>query len=152
MRRKEIPASAVVMIDEFHIWFKFYERWMNDPAWKDVVFICWSATPWTKGLAKHFDCFIVAATLKEMIAQGLACDSDFYAPLSKVKPDLSGVGTVTDPQTGERDFNKKQLSKVMRDPVLIGNCVKEWLERGQDEPHPALHCGSPSCERSSGSL
>ena len=134
MRRSKIPEAAVVMLDEFHIWFKFYERWMNDPAWKDVVFICWSATPWTKGLAKHFDCFIVAATLKEMIESGLSCNFDSYAPKSKIKPDLSKVDTVTDPTTGERDYNTKQLSKLMRDPVLVGNCVKEWLERGEDKP------------------
>lgn len=133
IRRKRIPDAKVVMLDEFHIWYKFYEKWMNDPAWEDTLFIAWSATPWTKGLAKHFDHFIVAATLKEMIDLGLSCDFDPYAPKSKITPDLSGVDIVTTPQ-GERDYNTKQLSKIMRDPTLVGDCVREWLERGENEP------------------
>ena len=124
MRRKNLPEASVVMIDEGHIWYKFYERWMAMPEWKDVPFIFWSATPWTKGLGKHMDHFIVGSTLKEMISAGLASDFDAYVPKNKIMPDLSKIELVVDPRTGEKDYNQGQLSKIMRDPVIVGNCVK----------------------------
>jgi DNA repair protein RadD len=131
MKRKNVPKVKIAMIDEAHIFYAWYAHWMNDPEWQDTIFICWSATPWTKGLAKYFDHLIIASTLKEMIAEGLASDFDAYA--SKTKPDLSGVDIVTN-SFGERDYAKGQLSKIRRDPVLIGDCVKEWFDRAQGEP------------------
>jgi len=133
-RRKKLPQAKIVMIDEVHIFYKFYAKLMADPEWQDTIFIGWSATPWTKGLAKYFDCLIIASTLKEMIQEGLASDFDAFAPKSKIKPDLSGVDLSVSPQTGELDYNTQQLSKIRRDPVLIGDCVKDWFERAQGEP------------------
>jgi DNA repair protein RadD len=45
-----LPKADVVLIDEAHKWFRFYEKWFFDPEWKDIPIIGLSATPWTKGL------------------------------------------------------------------------------------------------------
>jgi hypothetical protein len=42
-------------------------QWLNDPAWAAVPFVGLTATPWTRGLGKHFHKLIIAATTQELI-------------------------------------------------------------------------------------
>lgn len=62
LMRRHLPEADVVVIDEAHRWFEFYGTWMANPEWLRIPFIGLSATPWTKGLGKHFDDLIIAAT------------------------------------------------------------------------------------------
>ena len=43
------------------------------------------ATPWTKGLGKHFDDLIIAATTAELIEEGFLAPFKVFAP---AHPDL----------------------------------------------------------------
>jgi DNA repair protein RadD len=89
--RRKLPDAAVVLVNEAHRWSKLYETWFADPAWKDVPIIGLSATPWTRGIGKHYDTLIIASTTKELI------ESDFLAPFkvfAPSHPDLAGVRTV----------------------------------------------------------
>ena len=71
LQRREIPPADVVIIDEAHKLFRFYSKWMRDPAWLDVPFVGLSATPWSKGLGKFYEELIVASTTKDLIAAGI---------------------------------------------------------------------------------
>ncbi len=51
LQRRRIPPADLVLIDEAHRWFKFYETWMAMDEWRNVPFVGLSATPWTKGWA-----------------------------------------------------------------------------------------------------
>ncbi len=68
LARREKPDAALVIIDEAHLGSKSVHDWMADPAWANVPFIGLSATPWTRGLGKHFDDLIVAARTDDLIA------------------------------------------------------------------------------------
>jgi DNA repair protein RadD len=88
---RKLPKADLVIIDEVHCWFEFYARWIADPEWANVPFIGLSATPWTKGLGKHFSRLIIAATTQELIDAGFLSPFRVFAPSH---PDLAGVRTV----------------------------------------------------------
>jgi superfamily II DNA or RNA helicase len=91
LMRRKIPAADVVVIDEAHRWFDFYGKWMSDPEWAKVPFIGLSATPWTKGLGKHYDDLLIAATTRDLIDAGYLSQFRVFAPSH---PDLGAVRTV----------------------------------------------------------
>jgi DNA repair protein RadD len=95
------------------------------PEWQRVPFVGLSATPWTKGLGKHYDHLIVAAKTGELIDKGFLSPFRAYAP---AHPDLSGVQIVAG------DFHEAQLSEAMSQPVLVANTVTTWLRLGEDRP------------------
>jgi superfamily II DNA or RNA helicase len=121
-RRPKIPGADLVLIDEAHKWFQFYARWMADPAFAQVPFIGLSATPWTKGLGRHFDDLIVAATTRDLIAQHYLSPFRVYAPSH---PDLSAV------RTKAGDYHEGDLAQAMDKPALIADVVETWLRRGE---------------------
>ena len=125
LTRRGYPPADLVIIDEAHRCFEFYERWMADPVWQTVPFIGLSATPWTKGLGKHFDDLIIAATTAEMIEAGHLSKFRVFAP---DHPDLRGVKNVAG------DYHEGQLSEVMNKAVLTANIVETWLQKGEDRP------------------
>jgi DNA repair protein RadD len=88
LQRRMIPRADVVIIDEVHRWFKFYEKWLKDPDWANVRFIGLSATPWTKGLGKRFNKLIIGATTQELIDAGRLSNYKVFAPST---PDLEGM-------------------------------------------------------------
>lgn len=122
-RRKHLPHADVVVIDEAHNWFKFYEKWFE--SWNAIPFIGLTATPWTKGLGKHFDDLIIAATTDDLIGRGFLSPFRVYAPSH---PDLSGVRTIAG------DYAEDDLAKVMDQIPLIADVVDTWKRLGQDRP------------------
>ena len=106
-----------------------------------MPFVGLSATPWTKGLGKHYDHLIVAATTAELIAQGFLAPFHPYAP---AHPDLTGVDTVAG------DFHEGQLSEVMGGQVLVADTVTTWLSLAEDRPTLVLRWTGPcpqACRR-----
>ena len=88
MRRELIPEAAVVIVDECHKWFKFFEGWFAGEAWRKVPIIGLSATPWLKGLGAYFDKLIVGNTIERMIGEKTLAPFRVYAASH---PDLEGV-------------------------------------------------------------
>ena len=125
LMRRKLPAADIVLVDEAHRWFEFYGKWMAMPEWERIPFVGLSATPWAKGLGKHYDDLIIAATTAELIERGFLSPYRVYAP---AHPDLSGVKTVAG------DYHEGQLSDVMRQPVLVAGVVDTWLRLGEDRP------------------
>ena len=125
LQRRRLPEAEVVVIDEAHRWFRFYGEWMKRPQWQDVPFIGLSATPWTRGLGKHFDDLIIAATTKDLIDAGYLSNFRVFAP---AHPDLTGVKTVAG------DYHEGQLAEAMNQDVLVADVVETWLKLGEDRP------------------
>lgn len=126
LQRREIsnfPHSDVVFIDEAHKWFRFMENWFQQ--WNAIPFVGLSATPWTRGLGKHYDDLIIAATTQDLIDQGYLSDFKVYAPSH---PDLSAVKTVAG------DYHEGELAKVMGESRLVSDVVTNWLEKGRGRP------------------
>jgi superfamily II DNA or RNA helicase len=125
LMRRQIPQSDVVVIDEAHRWFDFYADWMSRSEWQSVPFIGLSATPWTKGLGKHYDDLLIPTTTKKLIAAGHLSPFKVFAPSH---PDLAGMKTVAG------DYHEGQLSEVMSTPTLVADVVATWLRLGEDRP------------------
>jgi superfamily II DNA or RNA helicase len=122
---RSTPAADLVLIDEVHRWFDFYEEWLGSTAMTDVPVIGLTATPWTRGLGKHFNKLIIGSTTKELIDAGYLSKFRVFAPAS---PDLSGVRTVAG------DYHEGELGEVMNQDGLVADVVDTWLERAQSRP------------------
>jgi DNA repair protein RadD len=135
-RRERMPDVDLVVIDECHRWFKFYESWFQN--WDGIPFIGLSATPWTKGMGKHFDDLVIASTTRELIDAGYLSEFKVFAPSH---PDLSKVRTVAG------DYHEGDLADVMGDAQLVSDCVGTWLKRGENRP---TLCFAVNCAHAKG--
>jgi superfamily II DNA or RNA helicase len=91
----------------------------------EATFIGLSATPWAKGMSKHWDRMIVVSTPRKLIDEGYLSDFKFYAPAS---PDLTGVKTLGG------DFKQDDLSRAMNKIKLVADIVTTWIERAKERP------------------
>ncbi len=121
--RREFPDTDVVVVDEAHKAFKKVFQWMQDKP--DMVFVGLSATPWTKGLGRHYDDLIVATTTHELIQLGWLSPFRVFAP---THPDLTGVKTIAG------DYHEGQLSEAMNRPAITADVVETWLKLGEGRP------------------
>lgn len=117
LMRRKIPHADLVVVDEAHRWFDFMARWMGE--WNNIPFIGLSATPWTKGLGKHYDDLIQVTTTAELIERGYLSPFRVYGPS---KPDLSKCRTVAG------DYNEQDLSAIMDEPKLVADVVETWCK------------------------
>lgn len=125
LARRRVPDADLVVIDEAHLWFRFIGEWMRRDAWDRVPFVGLSATPWTKGLGKHYDDLIIPSTISELIDGGFLSPFKTFAPSH---PDLSKVRTVAG------DYHEGELADVMTQPTLVADVVSTWLRLGGDRP------------------
>lgn len=123
LARRALPDTDLVLVDEAHQAFKVIFRWMADRS--SLPFVGLSATPWTKGLGKHYDDLIIAATTADLISRGFLSKFRVYAPSH---PDLTGVKTVAG------DYDEGQLADAMAKPQLTADIVATWLQRGENRP------------------
>lgn len=124
-RRKILPEADLVIVDECHVMFKFYETWFDSPQWKDIPVVGLTATPWAKGMGRIYDDLIIGTTTQELIDLKHLSDFKVFAPSH---PDLTGVATVAG------DYNKRQLGTAMDKKPLVADIVSTWLEKGQYRP------------------
>lgn len=122
---RSVPSAGLIMLDEVHRWYEFYGEWLSHPAVADVPVIGLTATPWTRGLGKHFDELIVGATTQELIDSKYLAPFRVFAPAS---PDLSSVRTVAG------DYREDDLGTVMNKTELVADVVDTWIERGEHQP------------------
>ncbi len=94
------------------------------PAWADVPFVGFSATPWAKGMAKHWRALLKPVTIGELIDGGFLSPFRVFCP---PEPDLKGVRKVA----GE--YHEGDLSAVVDQPKLIGDIVENYLAKGDGE-------------------
>lgn len=125
LQRRSIPPFDIVVVDEAHRWFEMLGLWMAAETWKNIPFVGLSATPWTKGLGKHYDDLIQVTTTAELIEAGYLSPFRVYAPSH---PDLGGVRTVAG------DYHEGDLSEAMNKPALVADVVTTWRQRGENRP------------------
>ena len=123
LARRKIPRADLVIVDECHVLFKFYDGWFNSEEWKDIPVVGLTATPWAKGMGRLYDDLIIGTTTQELIDQKHLSDFKVFAPSS---PDLTGVKVVAG------DYNKLQLGKAMDKAPLVADIISTWLEKGEN--------------------
>jgi superfamily II DNA or RNA helicase len=125
LSRREVPDADEIIIDEAHRWYEFYPKLLADPRFAAVPIIGLTATPWTKGLGRHFSRLIIGATTEGLIDTGYLSPFRAFAPAS---PDLTGVRTVAG------DYHEGDLGDAMNTTVLVADVVSTWLERADGRP------------------
>lgn len=126
VQRKGLPPDIdLLLVDEAHgvpgsvAYRELFESCNNIPI------IGFSATPFAKGMGKHypklfgplFHEIVIAATIAELIEAGFLVDCDIYTPST---PDLSGVKVVA----GE--YQQRELGEAVDKPMLVGDIVQHW--------------------------
>jgi DNA repair protein RadD len=124
LMRRQMPPADMVIIDEVHRWFDAYEEWLTGP-WKHIPVIGLSASPWTRGLGKHFSKLIVGGTTRQLIDTGFLSPFRVFAPAS---PDLSAVRTVAG------DYHEGDLATAINKTALVADVVDTWIDRGRGRP------------------
>lgn len=117
--RRAKPPTDLVIVDEAHMKFDAGFAWLDT---LDVPVVGLSATPWTKGLGKHFDRLVVGMTIGQLIADKWLVPPKVFGP---GHVDLAGVRTVAG------DYHEGDLAKAMNKPSLVADVVQTWLERGE---------------------
>jgi DNA repair protein RadD len=125
LQRREIPDADEIIIDEVHRWYQLYPKLFSDPRFASVPIIGLTATPWTRGLGKHFNQLIIGSTTGELIDTGYLAPFRAFAPAS---PDLTGVRTVAG------DYHEGDLGEAMNKTILVADVVSTWQERAQGRP------------------
>ena len=128
--RRGLPDVDLIIIDEAHAvaGSKDYRAVMM--AAKGVPLIGLSATPYAKGLGKHYDelggalfeKMIIAATISELIADDYLVDCDVYAPSA---PDMAGIKQTRN-SFGEMDYSDADVGSAADKPELVGDIVTHW--------------------------
>jgi DNA repair protein RadD len=126
LQRREIPDADEILLDEAHIWFrKLYPKLLSDPRFADVPIIGLTATPWSKGLGKHFDRLIIGATTGQLIEDKCLSPFRSFAPAS---PDLTGVRTIAG------DYHEGDLADAVNKTALVASVVETWQARAENRP------------------
>jgi DNA repair protein RadD len=123
LARRKRPEVDLIITDEVHLLSKAALQWLKELGSAKAIGL--SATPWARGLGKHYDGLIIGATINELIDAGHLSRFRAYAPS---EPDLAGVRTLAG------DFNEGELAERVNTTKLVGDILAEWLKRGEDRP------------------
>ena len=126
-RRARLPEFDLAIVDECHTHYASLTKTME--TYNNVPFIGLSATPYSKGLGKHYDDLLVPITPRELLEKGYLCPVDYYGGRSV---NLKGVKTKA-LSTGGSDYDPSSLAAATEDDKgLVGDIVKNWLEHGEN--------------------
>ena len=123
LARRERPDVDLVIVDEAHEMHRSILMWIADCP--SIPFIGLSATPWQRGMGKHYDDLLIPTTTRELIEAGFLSDFVAYAPSD---PDLSGVSTK------RGDYDQDELADAMDTIEITADIIATWLERGKNRP------------------
>lgn len=136
--KRGIPEVDFIIIDEAHgvAGSKEYRGIIETFAGKPVIGL--SASPFAKGLGKHYDALggplfermVVASSIRELIDDGFLVDCDIYAP---GEPDMTGFKQVRN-RFGEMDYSDMDVGEAADKPELIGDIVAHWMRLARGTP------------------
>ena len=119
LARRDVGSYDLIVIDECHTLYRSHEKILKQNPGAYVLGL--SATPFSKGLGKHFDFHIEPYTVRQLIDQGLLCDFEIYGPEIY---DLSKVKTVAG------DYDKKGLANATDQKHLVADVVQTYKKLG----------------------
>jgi superfamily II DNA or RNA helicase len=135
--KRGLPPVDLLIIDEAHTvaGSKDYRAVI---AAANCPVIGLSATPYARGLGKHYDelggplfqQMVVAASIPELIADSFLVDCDVYAPS---EPDMTGIKQARN-KFGEMDFSDADVGRAVDKPELVGDIVTHWLKLAKGTP------------------
>jgi len=136
--RRGMPEVDLILIDEAHTVAGSKEYRAVIAAAKGIPVIGLSATPYARGLGKHYDelggplfqHMTVAATIPDLIEAGYLVDCDVYAPS---EPDMTGIKQARNTY-GDLDYTDADVGRAANKPELVGDIVTHWLRLARGTP------------------
>ena len=113
LNRRRLQDFDFIIIDEVHCLHRAHIKYMQ--TYDAIPVIGLTATPYTKGLGKHFNNLLVPITNSELMEQGYLNKCDIY---SCYEPDMDGVSC----RGG--DYDEDQMDERINKPKLVGDIVK----------------------------
>jgi len=120
LMRRRPPDANVVIVDEAHTHYKYLTELMA--SWNKVIFIGLSATPFTRGLGKHWTKLIVGPSMAELISRGRLKQPVCWGP-----PTIDTKGL----RLKGNDFDQKELAKRVRTAKITADIVDTYIKRGE---------------------
>lgn len=111
-----------VLIDEAHTLYSSTTEWIASLP-DNVAVIGLTATPFTRGLGRHFDAIVNVATTDELIATGM-----LVRPLIYVATEIDTTGVAVR-STGEWDEEGLERAAAK----IIGDVVAEYIKRTHEQ-------------------
>jgi DNA repair protein RadD len=128
VRRRHLPIFHVAIVDECHTHYQSLTKMMDSMS--NVIFIGFSATPFSKGLGRHYTDLVVPITSEQLIDQDFLCPVTYYGGKHV---DLKNVKTKRLP-TGGSDFDPKSLAKATEDDhKLVGDIIENFKRFGKGQ-------------------
>ena len=115
LKLRGCPQADVIIIDEAHVLHKEHIAIMERNP--NAYILGLTATPYTKGLGKHFDFHIEPVPVKILIKEKYLVPFDIYGPSIA---DLSKLKVVAG------DYSEKSLSEAYDKVDIVGDVVKTW--------------------------
>ena len=129
-RKWELPDLLIV--DECHTLLKVITNAIDK---RETITIGLSATPFTKGLGKHYDAVKSVTTTNKLISEGFLSPFEIYAAS---EPNMDGAKVVA----GEWTDN----DAADRSMAIVGDCVVEYVKHGNNKKFIAFGCNVLHCE------
>lgn len=122
VRMRGINQADLIIIDEAHVLHSAHIKLMKDNP--DAYVLGLTATPYAKGLGKHFEKHIEPVPVKQLIANGYLVPFEVYGPsiadLSKLKV-----------QAGE--YTEESNAAVFGTVDIVGDVIGEWKKIANDK-------------------
>jgi superfamily II DNA or RNA helicase len=115
LKLRGCPQADMIIIDEAHVLHKEHIAIMKRNP--DAYILGLTATPYAKGLGKHFDFHIEPVPVKKLIEEKYLVPFDIYGPSIA---DLSRLKVVAG------DYTEKTLSEAYDKVDIVGDVVKTW--------------------------
>jgi DNA repair protein RadD len=115
LKHRGCPVADIYIFDEVHCLHSAHIRIMAQ--FPDAYFLGLTATPYTKGLGRHWDFHIQPSPVKQLIQEGYLVPYEIYGPTIT---DLSKLRVMA----GE--FTEESLSDAYDKSDIIGSVVNQW--------------------------
>ena len=133
LERRAWPDDlSLIIVDEAHC---IRKQVVNRIDRRDVVTIGLTATPFTKGMGKHYDKVVTVTTTNKLIAEGFLSGFRVFAAS---EPDMTGAKVVAGEWTDD--------AAAERAMPIIGDCVAEYLKHGENKKFIAFGVNVAHCE------
>jgi DNA repair protein RadD len=132
LARRQWPEADLIIVDEAHGMDKTVIDRIDA---RDGLVIGLTATPFTKGMGKHYDAIVSVTTTNKLIADGHLVSFRVFAAS---EPDMTGAKVVA----GEWAENEA----AERSMPIVGDCVSEYLKHANGKKFIAFGCNVAHCE------
>ena len=127
MHKLNYTPDYIIFDEAHHVAAKTWIEVVN--KYKKAIRIGVTATPIrldNKPLGAYFDVLIKGPEVKDLVEQGYLCSHKVYASPSQL--DFSKL------KLKRNDYLKKDISKIMKDPVIVGNAIQHYKKYLLNKP------------------